>query len=294
MRIDAHHHVWDLTRRPQPWLDAPELADIRRSFGPADLAPLAKAAGIGRTVLVQVLPDLDETREFLALAAAEPLVAGVVGWVDLTDPGIADTLAELRQGPGGDLLVGVRHLVQGEADPAWLARPDVRRGLRAVGEAGLCYDLLTLPHQLPAAIETVRALPEQRFVLDHLSKPPIARGEQDPWAELLRELAREPTVSCKLSGLVTEADRDHWTLADLRPYAEVALDAFGPERIMFGSDWPVCLLAASYGQVVSTAQDLTGRLAPHERAQVFAGTAARVYGLTVPSREAVLSQEDGA
>ncbi|WP_035803834.1 amidohydrolase family protein [Kitasatospora mediocidica] len=288
MRIDAHHHVWDLARRPQSWLDGPESAVIRRDFGPADLAPLAKAAGIARTVLVQVLPDLEETREFLALAAADQLVAGVVGWADLTDPGIADTLAELRQGTGGDLLVGVRHLVQGEADPAWLARPDVRRGLRAVGDAGLCYDLLTLPHQLPAAIETVRALPDQPFVLDHLAKPPIASGEVAPWADRLRELAREPNVSCKLSGLVTEADRERWTVADLRPYAEVALDAFGPERVMFGSDWPVCLLAASYGQVISTAKDLTDRLGSHERALVFGGTAARVYRLVAtagPSEE---------
>ncbi|MDH6115384.1 L-fuconolactonase [Kitasatospora sp. MAP12-15] len=285
MRIDAHHHVWDLTRRPQAWLDAPESAAIRRDFGTADLAPLAKVAGIGRTVLVQVLPDLDETREFLALAAAEPLVAGVVGWADLTDPAIADTLTDLRHGTGGELLVGVRHLVQGEADPAWLNRPDVRRGLRAVGDAGLCYDLLTLPHQLPAAIETVRALPEQRFVLDHLAKPPIARGELGSWADRLRELAREPHVSCKLSGLVTEADHNRWTVADLRPYAEVALDAFGPERVMFGSDWPVCLLAASYGEVVSAAQNLTGRLEPHERAQVFGGTAARVYRLAKTSEE---------
>ncbi|MDJ0386359.1 amidohydrolase family protein, partial [Streptomyces sp. G-G2] len=174
MRVDAHHHVWDLTRRPQPWLQAPETAVIRRSFGLADLAPVARAADVERTVLVQVLPDPAETREFLALAVAEDLVAGVVGWVDLTAPGVADTLAELRQGTGGELLVGVRHLVQGEADPAWLARPDVRRGLGAVGAAGLCYDLLTLPHQLPAAIGTVRALPEVSFVLDHLSKPPIA------------------------------------------------------------------------------------------------------------------------
>ncbi|GAA0667038.1 amidohydrolase family protein [Kitasatospora atroaurantiaca] len=279
MRIDAHQHVWELARRPQTWLDAPELTAIRRDFGPADLAPRARAARIERTVLVQVLPDVAETREFLALAAVDPLIAGVVGWADLTSPGMADTLAELREGPGGDLLVGVRHLVQGEADPDWLARPDVRRGLRTVGEAALCYDLLTLPHQLPSAIEAVRALPEQPFVLDHLSKPPIARGELEPWAGRLRELAREPNVFCKLSGLVTEADPDAWTVADLRPYAETALDAFGPDRIMFGSDWPVCLLAATYEQVVNAAEELTAHLAPHEREQVFGGTAARCYGI---------------
>ncbi|MET8540312.1 amidohydrolase family protein [Kitasatospora sp. NPDC004799] len=279
MRVDAHHHVWELGRRPQTWLDGPESAAIRRDFGMADLAPHARAAGIDRTVLVQVLPDPAETREFLALAAAEPLIAGVVGWADLTDPGAADTLARLRQGPGGERLVGVRHLVQGEADPAWLARPDVRRGLRAVGAAGLCYDLLVLPHQLPAAIGAVRALPDQPFVLDHLAKPPIARGDLEPWAGRLRQLAREPNVYCKLSGLVTEARRDGWTVADLRPYAETALAAFGPERVMFGSDWPVCLPAASYQQVVEAADRLTSGLGPHERALVFGATAARVYRL---------------
>ncbi|MFE5581286.1 amidohydrolase family protein [Kitasatospora sp. NPDC056531] len=283
MRVDAHHHVWELGRRPQTWLDEPESAAIRRDFSIADLAPCTRAAGIERTVLVQVLPDLAETREFLALAAAESLVAGVVGWAELTAPDIADTLAELRQGPGGEHLVGLRHLVQGEADPAWLARPDVRRGLRAVGDAGLCYDLLVLPHQLPCAIETVRALPDQPFVLDHLAKPPIARGEREPWAGRLRELAREPNVFCKLSGLVTEARRDTWSVADLRPYAETALDAFGSDRVMFGSDWPVCLLAASYEQVVDSADELTNRLPSHERAQVFGGTAVRAYGLPEPT-----------
>ncbi|WP_037898702.1 amidohydrolase family protein [Streptomyces sp. NRRL S-350] len=283
MRVDAHHHVWELGRRPQTWLDTPETAAIRRDFGPADLAPHTRAAGIERTVLVQVLPDLAETREFLALAAAEPSVAGVVGWADLTSPGIADTLAELRQGPGGDRLVGIRHLVQGEADPAWLTRADVRRALRAVGDAGLCYDLLVVPHQLPAAIEAVRGLPGLQFVLDHLAKPPVASGELEPWAGRLRELAREPNVSCKLSGLVTEAPRDGWTVAGLRPYTETALDAFGPDRVMFGSDWPVCLLAATYEQVVDAAEELTSGLAAHERARVFGGTAARVYGLSDPA-----------
>ncbi|MFJ9770490.1 amidohydrolase family protein [Kitasatospora sp. NPDC101157] len=283
MRVDAHHHVWELGRRPQSWLDGPESAAIRRDFGTADLAPHVRAAGIDRTVLVQVLPDLAETREFLALAAAEPLIAGVVGWVDLTAPDVADTLAELRQGPGGDRLVGVRHLVQGEDDPEWLARPDVRRGLRAVGAAGLRYDLLVLPHQLPAAVEAVRELPEQSFVLDHLAKPPIARGGVEPWAGRLRELADEPNVFCKLSGLVTEARRDAWRVADLRPYADTALDAFGPDRVMFGSDWPVCLLAASYQEVVGAAEELTDGLAARERAQVFGGTAVRAYGLPGPT-----------
>jgi len=278
-RIDAHHHLWDLARREQAWLDGPELASIRRTFAVEDFAAVAGGAGIELGVLVQVLPDADETREFLALAADSQLVAGVVGWTDLTAPEVAEALASLREGPGGDRLVGIRHLVQGEADPRWLCRADVRRALAAIGEAGLCYDLLTYPHQLPAAIETVRALPQLTFVLDHLSKPPIASGALEPWATLLRELAGEPNVFCKLSGMVTEANQSSWTVSDLRPYARVALDAFGPDRLMFGSDWPVCLLAASYDDVAEAARELTAQLSEDERAQVFGGAAARAYRL---------------
>jgi L-fuconolactonase len=261
------------------WLADPALAPVRRAFTMADLVPHATAAGVRATVLVQVLADLDETVEFLALAAKEPLVAGVVGWVDLTAPDLTDTIAALRAGPGGDALVGVRHLVQGEPDPAWLAREDVVRGLRTVARAGLVYDLLTRPHQLPAAIEVTRALPELTFVLDHLSKPPVATGEVQPWATRLRALAAAPNVVAKLSGLVSEADRPQWTVADLRPYAEIALDAFGPDRLMFGSDWPVCLPAASYAEVVAAARELTAELSEAERAAVFAGTAQRTYRL---------------
>ncbi|MBS2963376.1 amidohydrolase family protein [Actinocrinis puniceicyclus] len=277
--IDAHHHLWDLSRRAQPWLDGPRMAAIRRTFAVRDYAAVAAAAGVSRSILVQVLPDAQETREFLAVAAGSRLVAGVVGWLDLTAADVAQTLAGLREAPGGDRLVGVRHLVQGEPDPRWLCRADVRRGLRALADAGLCYDLLTLPHQLPAAIETVRALPQLTFVLDHLSKPPIASGRLEPWATLLRELAAEPNVYCKLSGMVTEADQDHWTVADLQRYAQTGFEAFGAHRLMFGSDWPVCLLAASYGQVVDAARELTAGLSPGERAAVFGATAARVYAL---------------
>jgi L-fuconolactonase len=273
-RIDAHHHVWDLAARPHAWLDPEPMAPVRRTYTLDDLAGEAAAAGVERTVLVQVLADLDETREFLAIAAASELVAGVVGWVDLTAPGVADTLAELPPG-----LVGVRHGVQSEPDPDWLDRPDVRRGLADVAAAGLAYDLLTLPHQLPSAIRTVAALPELTFVLDHLSKPPIASGELEPWRGRIKELAAHPNVFCKLSGMVTEADWAAWQVADLRPYAEVVLEEFGPERVMFGSDWPVCLLAARYDQVVAAADELCAGLSESERAAVFGGTARRAYKL---------------
>ena len=278
IRIDAHHHIWELGRRPHAWLDGVGMATIRRDFTLADLAPLTAAAGIDKTILVQVLPSSAETAEFLALAGEPGPVAGVVGWADLTSGRLPQALDTLRSGPGGAYLVGIRHLVQGEQDPRWLGRPDVRRGLRAVADAGLVYDLLTLPHQLPAAIETARALPGLRFVLDHLSKPPIAAGELHSWAALVRELAALPNVSCKLSGMVTEAG-PRWTVAELRPYAEVVLEAFGPARVMFGSDWPVCLLTASYPDVTSAARELTAALTRQEQALVFGGTAARIYGL---------------
>ncbi|MBF8184652.1 amidohydrolase family protein [Nonomuraea sp. K274] len=273
-RIDAHHHVWDLGIRHHDWLDPDKMAPVRRTFTLDDLAGPAAAAGVSRTVLVQVLSDPAETAEFLELAAGSELVAGVVGWIDLTAPDAADVLAAM---PGG--LVAVRHGVQSEPDPGWLTRPDVRRGLAAVAAAGLSYDLLTLPHQLPAAIDTAAALPELTFVLDHLSKPPIAAGELEPWRGRIRRLAALPNVYCKLSGMVTEADWASWQVADLRPYAEIVLEAFGPERVMFGSDWPVCLLAASYERVAGAADELCAGLSESERADVFAGTARRAYRL---------------
>lgn len=277
-RVDAHHHVWDLAVRDQPWTVGP-LEPLHRTFTVDELAPQARAHGVVGSVLVQTITVAEETPEFLALAEGSDLVAGVVGWVDLTAPDVADALAALRAAPGGEFLVGIRHQVQGEADSEWLLRPEVLRGLAAVAAAGLAYDLLTLPHQLPSAAVCAEWLPELRFVVDHCSKPPIASGEAEPWAFRLRALARMPNVSCKLSGLVTEADWGSWTTADLKPYVDVVLDAFGPDRVMFGSDWPVCTVAASYAEVVAAAEELTAGLDPAERDAVFGGTARRVYGL---------------
>ncbi|MEU0218186.1 amidohydrolase family protein [Streptomyces sp. NPDC006265] len=278
--IDAHHHVWDLSHRDQDWITGRELAPLRRDFTLADLEPEARAAGVTATVLVQTIDVPEETPEFLALAQDSDLVAGVVGWTDLTSPDTARALAALREGPGGEHLVGIRHQVQGETDPRWLMRPDVLRGLAAVAEAGLVYDLVVRPHQLAAAHETARLLPGLTFVLGHAGKPPIASGELRPWADAVRLLASLPNTVCKLSGMVTEADRDQWSVEDLRPYADTVLNAFGPRRLMFGSDWPVCRLAAPYAEVISTARELTATLQPAERHEVFTGTALRTYGLT--------------
>ncbi|MFB6679835.1 amidohydrolase family protein [Streptomyces sp. NPDC056390] len=277
--IDAHQHVWDLSVRDQDWITGPELAPLRRDFTLDDLRPQAAAAGVDATVLVQTICVREETPEYLALAAADPLVAGVVGWTDLTSPVVADALAALRALPGGDRLVGIRHQVQGEDEADWLLRPDVGRGLAAVASAGLAYDLVLRPEQLPSAVAVARQRPELTFVLDHLGWPPIRPRQPDTWAADLAALARLPNTVAKLSGLVTEADRHAWSPAGLRPFVSVALDAFGPERLMFGSDWPVCTLAAGYEQVVAVGRELVADLSEHEQTAMFAGTAARVYGL---------------
>jgi L-fuconolactonase len=276
-RVDAHHHVWDLSVRDQAWLAGEPFAPIRRSFGVGDLAPEAAAAGVTATVVVQTVPDPAETPELLQLAVDHDLVAAVTGWVDLTSPSVRDELAALLAGPGGDYLRAIRHLVQDEADPQWLCRSDVRRGLRAVADAGLVYELLVKPHQLPAAIGTVGDLPDAAFVLDHLAKPLVAEGVLEPWRTDFQALARHANVTCKLSGLVTEADWTQWTVEDLRPYVDVALESFGPERLLFGSDWPVCLLASSYARWVEATDDLLGGLSAAERDAVTGANARRLY-----------------
>ncbi|MEV5280408.1 amidohydrolase family protein [Streptomyces sp. NPDC052811] len=285
--VDAHHHVWDLSVRDQDWISGAELAQLRRDFTLDDLAPEARAAGVTATVLVQTVTVAQETPEFLALAADSDLVAGVVGWTDLSAPDIAETLAGLRAAPGGEYLVGMRHQVQSEPDPRWLVRPEVLRGLSALADAGLVYDLVVKPHQLASAVEAAQRLPGLTFVLDHLGKPPIVSGELAPWAERIRRLAALPNTVCKLSGMVTEADWGSWTIEDLAPYADTVLDAFGPGRLMFGSDWPVCKLAATYSEVIAVAHELTAGLGPAERHDLFTGTAVRTYGLAVTAGPAL-------
>ena len=283
--LDAHQHVWDLGHRPQPWIDPVELAAIHHSFALADLRPLAEAAGVTGTVLVQCLQVVEETREFLALAGTDPLVAGVVGWTDLQAESVADDLAELAAGPGGSALVGIRHLVQADPDPDWLTRTATRRGLATLGAAGLSFDLLVTPGQLASVVDTVAALPQLSFVLDHFASPPIAAGDLTGWEQAIRPLAALPNLVAKVSGLVTAASWENWTTDDLRPVVEVALEAFGPDRLMFGSDWPVCVLAADYGAVVDAAMTLVlPGLSPSEEHAFRAGTAARAYRLVLPDQ----------
>jgi L-fuconolactonase len=278
MIVDAHHHFWDPSTADYPWL-TDELAAIRRAFGPGDLGPLLRTSGVDATVLVQTRSSLEETVDFLATAEATSFVRGVVGWVDLTDPAVGDTIAGLRARPGGHRLVGIRHQAHDEPDPEWLLRDDVVRGVEAVGRAGLVYDLLVRPRELPAALVLARRLPDVRFVIDHIAKPPIATRALEPWSSLIEPFHEVPNVACKVSGMVTEADWATWTRYDLRPYVERILDVFGPERLMFGSDWPVCLLAATYEEVLTAARDTLGGLGETELDAVFGGTATAVYRL---------------
>ena len=303
--IDAHHHVWDLAAREhrwlmggQSWASDDELAALRRSFTLADLAPLAAAAGVTGTVVVQTVTEPWETADLLALAAghdpyqaeetprgpaaadAAPvygLLAGVVGWTDLTAPAVADRAAGLRELPGGAFLCGIRHPVLAETDPVWLARPAVLRGLHALAAAGLSFDVVTLPEQLPAAVTAARSVPELTMVLDHLGNPPVGAGVDgdEPWATAISSLAALPNVTCKLSGAHSSPVR----ASDLRPYYETVLTAFGPDRLMFGSDWPVCTLGGSYGHVCELYRELTAQLSPAEQDAIFDGTARRVYQL---------------
>jgi len=277
-RLDAHHHVWDLSVRPQDWIPD-EKTLLRRDFSFAEFRAGAARSGVSASIVVQTVDDLAETPELLSLAAQEETVAGVVGWLDLESPQVADDLARHLSHAGARKLVGIRDLAQYKEEPQWLARPDVLEALRVVGQHDLAFDLLVVPDQLPAATAAVRACPELVFVLDHLAKPPIASGEVRIWAEQVRALAALPNVACKVSGMVTEADWATWKVADLQPYVDVLLDAFGPQRLMFGSDWPVCLVAASYERVVEAGAALFAGLSSDEQADLWCRTARRWYRL---------------
>jgi L-fuconolactonase len=302
--VDAHHHVWDLTAHAQPWLASDDaLAPLLRNFSTSDLAPLAAEAGVASTVVVQTLTEAGETPELLALALGDPLVAAVVGWTDLTAADVTASLAGLHALPGGRYLAGIRHPLMTEPDPHWLDRPDVRCGLAAVAAAGLTFDLVLQPDQLPAAVQAAADLPELTFVLDHLGNVDVGAGLQidSAWAEAFRNLAALPNTTCKLSGILSEADHgapsitaaaaeatlsrspsggQQASVTHLRPYFDLALASFGPSRLMFGSDWPVCTLTATYARVVAAALALTAELSESDRAAVLADTARAVYRIT--------------
>ena len=276
MRIDSHQHFWNYSAAEYPWI-GPGMERLARDYLPEDLAPLLAAEGIHGSVAVQARQSVAESHWLLKLAQAHPLVKGVVGWVDLRSDRVGDDLHALAANP---TFVGVRHVVQDEPDPRFVLGSDFGRGLRELHQHGLTYDLLLYPDQLPAAIELVGLVPEQPFVVDHLAKPRIAAGEIEGWERDLRAIARRDNVCCKVSGMVTEAARRGWKPDDFTPYLDVVLEAFGPARLMVGSDWPVCLLAGEYADVAAIPRDYFGRLSADEQAQIHGGTATRFYGLT--------------
>jgi L-fuconolactonase len=274
MIIDAHQHFWQYDPRRHGWI-TDSMSVLKRDFLPADLTRELQHSGVIGTIAVQAETSLRETEFLLELARASENILGVVGWIDLTS---ADIIEQLRLFAGRTKLCGFRHMVQDEPDDRYLLREDVLRGIRAIGDAGFPYDLLLYPRQLPAAIELVSRLPNQQFVLDHCAKPFIKTRKFEPWATHIRELARFPYVCCKLSGLVTEADWHSWQPADLRPYVDLVVEAFTPSRLMFGSDWPVCLLAGDYRAVKNCIESYAQQFSPQDRALIFGGVAARFYG----------------
>jgi L-fuconolactonase len=275
MKIDSHQHFWNYSAADYPWI-GPGMERIARDYLTADLAAVAAPQGIGGSVAVQARQSVAESRWLLDLAETNPFIRGVVGWVDLRSDDVTTALAELAP---HNKFVGVRHVVQDEPDPRFLLGEAFVRGLRQLPGFGLTYDLLLYPPQLPAAVELAALLPEQPFVLDHLAKPRIKTGEIQPWRRDIEALAKHGNVCCKVSGMVTEAAWRGWKAADFTPYLDVVLQAFGPERLMFGSDWPVCLLAGEYSEVVGIVEDFFGRLSSAEQQFIWGGTATRFYCL---------------
>ena len=276
MHIDAHQHFWIYHRNEYEWIDD-SMAALRRDFLPHDLKPELDGAGFLGSVAVQARQTLEETRWLLELAEGSPSVLGVVGWVDLRSPEVG---AQLKRFAANPKLVGVRHIVQSEPDDRFLLQTDFLRGISLLEDFDLAYDILIYTKHLPVAAEFVERFPRQRFVLDHLAKPPIKSGKVDSWAEGIRRLAKLPNVFCKLSGLVTEADWRSWTPEQITPYLDVAFEAFGADRLMIGSDWPVCLAAASYARAMQVVKNYLDGQTPECRESVLGGNARRFWRLT--------------
>jgi len=275
IRLDSHQHFWRHDALQYPWI--PTGSPLHRDWLPADLATLQQPLGFDGSIAVQARQSLAESDWLLGLADADDRVKGVVGWVDLRSERVAADLARLARHPK---FLGVRHVVQDEPDDQFLVRPVFMRGIAQLRQFGLTYDLLIFPKQLPAAIELVKRCPEQPFVLDHIAKPAIKDGTLEPWTRWIRELAKLQNCSCKVSGMVTEADHARWKPEDFRPYLDVVFDAFGADRLMFGSDWPVCLFAASYERTHRLAADYVAGCSSTAQAKFFGGNCAKFYGVT--------------
>ncbi|MEJ8568022.1 amidohydrolase family protein [Elongatibacter sediminis] len=275
MRIDAHQHFWRFDPVRDSWIDA-DMSAIARDFMPQDLEPVLHSLGLDGTVAVQAAESSVETDFLLALAREHDWIRSVVGWLD---PASADVAAELDRLDGETRLAGFRHILQSR-EPEVMSEPAFRAGIRALRQRDYTFDLLIHPRHLPAAIDLVRACPDQRFVIDHLAKPPIADGMDDGWRRDIRTIARHENVFCKISGMVTEADWSHWTREQFTPFLDTVFDCFGPERLMYGSDWPVCLLAAPAGSVMNIVDHYLAPFSADEQARVRGGTACDFYGIT--------------
>lgn len=275
MKIDAHQHFWKYSAAQYGWI-SDEMEGLKRDFLPADLKPLLVGEGFEGSIAVQARQDLDETRWLLQLAGESDFIKGVVGWVDLCS---ADVETELARLAGEPRFVGVRHVLQGEPDDEFMLRADFRRGIAQLAEHRLTYDLLLYPRHLPVAAKLVREFPEQPFVLDHIAKPLIADGLTEPWDRDIRELARLKNVWCKVSGMVTEARWNDWRAEDFRPYLDVVFEAFGPERVMIGSDWPVCTLSGGYAATMAIVRDYIRRFESAQQENILGLNCARFYGV---------------
>lgn len=272
MRIDSHQHFWRYDPAEYPWIR--EEWPIRRDFLPVDLEPHLREGGLGGSIAVQARQSAEESRWLLELANKHSSVVGVVGWVELMHPRVTAELEALARHPK---FVGVRHVVQDEPDERFMLRPEFLRGLGELQRFELAYDFLVFPNQLPATLEVARQFPAQRFILDHLAKPRVGVGELEPWAGLIRQLAECSNVHCKVSGLVTEAAWRKWRPEQFEPYLDVVFESFGPSRLMFGSDWPVCLLSGEYSQVKALVEDYVERHCPERKEAVFGLNAASFY-----------------
>jgi L-fuconolactonase len=286
MRIDSHQHFWRYSAAEYPWIDD-SMSALRRDFLPADLRPEMDRAGVEACIAVQARQSLEETRWLLELADAHPFIAGVVGWIDLQAD---DVVGQLEPFAGHQKLIGVRHIVQSEPDDRFMLRSSFCRGVSQLDDLNLTYEILIYPRHFPAAAELVSRFRRQRFVLDHLGKPDVRSGEIVEWERWLRRLASFPNVCCKLSGLVTESDWHRWTPDQLRPYLDIAFDAFGAYRLLVGSDWPVCTVAADYVRTLAVIEEYLGQRPQAEREAVMGGNAERFWNL--PVRRAGLEQQD--
>jgi L-fuconolactonase len=275
MKIDSHQHFWRYDTARDAWI-TDSMAVLKRDFLPGHLAAELAANGFDASIAVQADQSENETMFLLDLAEKNERVAGVVGWVDLLSPQLAENLEYFSH---FSKLRGFRHIAQAEPDDSFLAREDFVKAVAQLRPFGFTYDILIYPKQLPAAIELVGRLPEQRFVIDHLAKPEIKAGKTAPWAAQMREIAQNRNVFCKISGLVTEADWKHWKPDDFKPYLDIVFDAFAADRLMFGSDWPVCLLAATYRQVKQLMVEYVKGYSEADKEKFFGGNTARFYGL---------------